>query len=401
MDWAQKDAVARKLTQPRIPKYRNIILFIVDALRADHLSIYGYNRPVDPFLSSLMASGRAERVQTAFSNGTESLGGILSTLTSKNVRDISPLNYTLPDLLFENGFRTTLFLSGGHDWYGLKKAEAHSPSLIRDGYDNPGPNGSADDKLLLENAESLPPDDGGRHFFYFHLMSVHQAGYFDEKYRKYAPSQNFIRFEFDPGYNHSPRDDGEFVNMYDDRILQADDIIRQVMECLKKKGYLNNSLGVVTADHGQLLGEHGKLGHGPNPYYGDLRIPMIFFSSAPLPALGGKDFGLQMDLSPTLVDLAGLEIPFSWQGHSLLTQRPPGWSVHRAGVIRPRCEGAVVYHSAHSLLKYSRSLTPGEDPDEMFFDLKKDPQEKSNLIYSLSAPRLQEIRRIADKLLQP
>ena len=149
-------------------------------------------------------------------------------------------------------------------------------------------------------------------------MSVHQFGYLGQKHFIYQPMLNFISpgFRSPSPQNHGPID--ELVNMYDDRILQLDEIMRKTLEQLGQKGYLKDYLAVFTADHGQLLGDHGKYGHGSFPYLNAIHIPVIFFGSNPIPPFPQSHFCVQIDIAPSLSDLAGLPTPPVWQGQSLL-----------------------------------------------------------------------------------
>ena len=127
-------------------------------------------------------------------------------------------------------------------------------------------------------------------------------------------------------------------------------------------------------------GEKAKYGHGHFADIEAMRIPMIFFGSKPLPAFPQTRFGVQIDIPPTLVDLAGLEIPASWQGQSLLRPRENPWSSHLSPYSHLGQEGAVVYYSADKILKYSRTLEGFEGKPGELYDLEKDPQESANLV---------------------
>ena len=174
--WAQQDRNVEKSIKRYSPKVHNIFLFVVDALRADHLPFYGYQRPLTPFLSRFLPTANPLQIQLALSNGLETTTGLLCLLTSKEPIAMSHLNYTLPDFMADQGFRVSLILAGDHHWYIDQKAFGRKIDFIYDGSVHPGPSGIFDDELVPEEVANLNPDDGGYHFFYIHLISVHQLG---------------------------------------------------------------------------------------------------------------------------------------------------------------------------------------------------------------------------------
>ena len=98
----------------------NIILVIVDSLRADHMQVYGYERRTTPFLSQLVSSGRMKKVEMAFSTCSESFCGITSTLAGREFRDISARTFQLQDTLRDEGYQTWFLLSGSHKIQGFE-----------------------------------------------------------------------------------------------------------------------------------------------------------------------------------------------------------------------------------------------------------------------------------------
>ena len=391
-----EDEKAKLSTRRQKPGVHNLFLFVVDALRADHLPFYGYVRPVTPYLSSFFPSAHGRQVDLALSNGLETTTGILSLLTSKEPMDVSYLDYSLPDFLAREGFKASFILSGDQHWYNLNKYY-NSAGYFVDGTLRPGPHGTNDDELVLNEINRLTPDDGGYHFFYIHLMSVHQFGYLQEKYFRYKPLLNFFGPEFRAHPTESPGETQALINMYDDRILQMDDLMKKILSLLRQKGYLRDYLGVFTADHGQLLGDHGKFGHGTYLLLGGIHIPLVFFGSNPLPPFPESRFCVQMDIAPTLSSLAKLEYPSIWQGQSLLKPRANPWSYHFSLLHRPGVEGAVVYYRPGQILKYSKILRMNhlDTSGEKLYDLEQDPLEKTDLMGKIGPNLLSEIRQQA------
>jgi glucan phosphoethanolaminetransferase (alkaline phosphatase superfamily) len=352
--WAEKDALERVASKRQKAKVRNVFLIIVDALRADRLE-EGYGRRLTPFMDELVKRYNGRRVPAAFSNAFETKGGVHSILTSKEVPDISHMNYTLPDFMAGQGAHTWLFLSGDNHWYSTKSSYGRCIEVFKDGTTDPGPNGIGDDEMLIREAAAMPNDDGSSHFVYFHLMSAHCTGYFQERFLKYVPVKNEADFLFNSTKAWSREDIKRLNNSYDDRVLQVDDILRRLFETLQKKGYLDDFVGVITADHGEYLGEGGHFNHANFrgiPEIVGVHIPMIFLASRPIPDRVEKYSGFQIDIAPTLVQMAGLQPPATWNGCSLLLKRQPRWLVQMFSRRGDDTADTLLYDSGKSVWKY-------------------------------------------------
>ncbi len=394
---AEEEQVAAQSLPRQNPRARNVILFVVDALRADHLTYYGYPKPDNPYLSSLAGLPYFQKIEWVLSNGSESATGQMSIMSSKEPKDISHLVYSLSDSLSDNGYRAIHFYSGDSVWCNFDKSFGKKLDVFINGTKHPGPNGINDDRMLVDLTNGLKPDDGGRHFLCYHLMSVHETGYLQNAYLKYQPVINLASYFFHPNSPGFADEKQGAINMYDDRILQFDAIIGQIMEILSQKGYLKDYVGAFTADHGQRLGERGHFGHGRFVTRPILRVPLLFFGSKPFPPLAQPHFATLWDVAPTLLDLAGLAVPPFWQGQSLLKKRTEFWTYHFSPSTREGNTGAVVYYDQGKILKYSRPLVmktnlPGL---EAVYDLNSDPDEKNDLIQTLDPALLQQMRRQA------
>src|SRR5262249_16939502 len=111
---------------------KNVILVIVDSLRADHTSLYGYGRPTTPFLGNFAGTGRAKVVQLALSTCSETNCGVLSTMTSRPAQHLIPTSFSLANLLHDQGYVVYQILSGNHDWRGLRQAYGFEQDLYFD-----------------------------------------------------------------------------------------------------------------------------------------------------------------------------------------------------------------------------------------------------------------------------
>ncbi len=115
----------------------------------------------------------------------------------------------------------------------------------------------------------------------------------------------------------SPEDWRYLRDLYDACVASVDAELGRLLEGLARRGLLETTLVVVTSDHGEEFGEHGGSGHGYTLFDENLRVPLILAH----PALAARRIPEQVrlvDLAPTLVELAGLSAPPTWQGQSLV-----------------------------------------------------------------------------------
>lgn len=292
----------------------NVILIICDALRADHLSNYGYFRPTSPFLDELVAAENTLAHHRFFSNTSASYTGITGILGSKD--RITLHSFMLQEVLKKQGYHTRFYLSGNFlKFYGLSEALNSSVDEYYDGnihvnHDATDKFSMADDsQIVIEKLRNLPSWNGTPEFFYLHYMSTHQIGKADEQFNAYLPRN----------YSLVNRDPSTFVNDYDNRIMQLDSYLQQSLEVLAEKGYLKDAVVLITADHGQSLLENEHLFHSSSTEMSETYIPLIItsYGGSTLPGQAILTINDQMDIAPTLLDLLDLPKPTSWQGTSI------------------------------------------------------------------------------------
>ena len=369
---AERDAVLQASYPRHIAgaRHTNVILIIVDSLRADHMQVYGYDRNTTPFLSRLVASGRMKKVERAFSTCSESFCGITSTLAGREFRDISPRTFQLQDVLTDEGYQPWFLLSGNHTaWNGLTQFYHAPDGRLFDGSQTLRYTVD-DDRLVLEGFERVPlasPEHPA--FFYVHLMSTHYLGV------QFAESHVFTRAgdTVDPGDEpYAILDQLQKRDRYDDKVLQADGVIHQLFDALSAKHYLDDAIVVVTADHGEGLGER-HWAHGWHLYNEDIRIPMLIYDVRAL-KLRDLSFATQVDIAPTILDRLGLPIPESWEGASLLNAPRVRFTYHQTYFLPNRF--AVLYREGPALYKFI--ATPDYGQEELY-DLIRDRGETHNL----------------------
>lgn len=394
--YAEEDRRLRA-TYPRVPSFdrKNVILIASDSMRAAHMQVYGYNRPTTPFLSSWAETGRLHKVKACASVACESLCGVLGLLASRDPMHVSKYNFMLQDLLKHEGYKTYFLLA--HDnttWYGYRELIGRNEDLFFDGTMTKRYTVS-DDRLIFEGLEQVPPYDGTPALFFFFLMSTHFAGVKLDEYNVYRPSKvDTSVIESMWLCVNGDYDQTAMVNRYDNGILQADAMIEKIVHALQAKGYFDNSITVVTADHGEALGEHGHYTHSRYLNEEDIGIPILFYD-APGVTYANLEYAWQPDIAVTLLSRLGLPVPASWQGRSLLDPPPDRFTYHctqRNPTLR-----AIIQQTSSKRYKYIVQLPPwGQDqtvPEhEWLFDLTSDRGETRSVLDTAEPQLLSQLR---------
>jgi glucan phosphoethanolaminetransferase (alkaline phosphatase superfamily) len=360
---------------------KNLILIVVDALRPDHMGVYGYQRNTTPNIAKLADSGSARVVRNVRASCGESSCGLLSLASSKFVHQLSNKPFTLQQVLQRHGYRIQMILGGDHtSFYGLKElyGEVDSyfdGSMARGYYVN-------DDQLVLDHVERLPAWDGKPVMMQFHLMSTHVMGKRHDRFAKYVPYENYIL----PA-SRSARNSEKLVNFYDNGVVQADAVIHEVLSSLQSKGYLKDALVVITADHGEALGEHGLYAHANSVREEALRIPLIFVSYGYQSSnrIGSRTASSQVDIAPTILAEFGFPIPSTWSGGPMQSAQGSSYSYFQEG----QAAGVIDHRDPENVWKYWFDAQSGI---EYAYNLARDPGEKDNVIDQVSAQLKREWR---------
>src|SRR5690606_22898659 len=98
------------------------------------------------------------------------------------------------------------------------------------------------------------------------------------------------------------------INFYDNGVFQFDYYVGEVLDQLKSKGYLENALVVITADHGEALGDHGEFGHAKGVWFPVQHVPLIMlrFGYEPPSAIEQPAMASQIDIAPTILHELGM-----------------------------------------------------------------------------------------------
>ena len=309
----------------------NILLISIDSLRADHLSSYGYPRKTSPNIDVVAAQGALFKIVVAPSTWT--LPTHLSMLTSlapeehgvvKDKMRLSEKAVLLQEVLWRSGYTTAGFVAGpyldakygfskGFDYYDDFSAIKSREKLSHRGITSPK-------SYRIFNRWLTRWDRKGRRrpfFVFLHMWDVHfdyapPAPYdtmFDPDYKGDITSDDFIdNPRIRPNMN--PRDLEHIIALYDGEIRFTDMWLGKVFDRLKELGVWDNTIIVITSDHGDEFFEHGMKGHRANLYGTTTLVPLIIRYPPQVPA--GKVVERQVrliDIPPTILTLAGLTPP--------------------------------------------------------------------------------------------
>ncbi len=157
------------------------------------------------------------------------------------------------------------------------------------------------------------------------------------------------------------------------KITFIDDQIGRIIKAVKEKGFEDNTIFIFTTDHGEMLGEHNMLYKGAYHFDELLHTPFIFYSKSHFKACEILSLTQTLDLMPTILDLAGVDIPPQVQGESMLPLLKGEIANGHESIL---CE----HHNTNTLITKEWKISVRIDGDTgMLFNRKKDPNEQKNL----------------------
>lgn len=375
---------------PPSPPVRGVLVFLVDTLRPDHLGLYGYERPTSPHIDRLGAEGAV--FETCIAQApwtTPSIASLLSGLrpgamglgSFKDPGRVGDAVVTLAERLRAAGWRTHAVTEGG---------SAKAEFGFDQGFEQFDDRGGYLDRTLSKAQEwlsSLRPDEP--FFLFVHTYKVHS-------YNPRGPFRERFAVPYDGSLLPEPAKLGPFLqdgshleqvrrfgeaewrrvrSLYDGAIAETDAAIGRLVGDLERLGRLDETLFVVTSDHGEELGEHGRSGHGYQPYEESIRVPLVLRHPS-LRAARIQEPVRLLDLAPTIAELAGVRPWEEWQGRSLVALLEGGAS----GETPPASIECA--HGGWKALRTRRwKLVADPHPRRLqLFDLLEDPAERTNRV---------------------
>jgi Flp pilus assembly protein TadD len=342
----------------------NLLLITIDTLRADRLGCYGSTRGLTPTLDRLASEGI--RFDLALAHAPLTLPSHASILTGKTplrhgVHDngtfrLADAHQTLATVLGAAGYRTAAFvgsfvldarfgLNRGFDLYDDYYGERRAPRGF-DVVERPAEEVVAPGEKWIRNTPSP-------WFAWLHLWDPHTP---------YRP----------PGVEASS-------GPYDAEVAYVDRTLGAFLDRLGKAGALEKTLVLVTADHGESLGDHGEKTHGTFAYNATLKVPWLIWAGDAIEPRRFSSMVRHVDLMPTALDLLGVPPPAGLEGLSLL----PFVGSEKGYPRLPSYFEALNTHYARNWAPLRGVVLEGlkfiDLPIPELYDLGLDPNEAKNL----------------------
>jgi len=337
---------------------RRFVLVAVDTLRADRMSLYGYDRPTTPAIERHARTGLV--FDACYSQGTNTAVAFSAMQTSASRGDLfEPDRERLFVRLKRAGYATAQINAVREDiWLRAKSSSRAYRRVILDGIDEfPHELGEEfwdADKVTdaaIAYLSSLPPD---------------------------APSATWVHY-FDP---HTPRrkmapfDYGDTASdKYDTEVAFSDREVGRLLDWMASSGFLKDTIVILVADHGEAFLEHGMDFHGNRPYQEQVHIPLVVWAPGLAPGRTSSPASI-VDIAPTVLESLG-QPPFArMEGQTLLAPIPadrPIFSETPLNIVDgPFFAFAVTRNGWRLIYDVVGNTTE-------LYDLERDPTELHNL----------------------
>lgn len=394
------------------PAPPDILIVVIDALRADHVGAYGERAELTPFLNDF--ASRAHVFHRAYAPCSWTMPSVASLFTSRYQSQHGSIAFgsvlgdaevTLAEILKERryataGFSANILVRPGVGFgQGFDSFEVYFDASGKERAERINREALSWLDRLRAGAPPRPPL-----FLYLHYMEPHEplippADALEqiaarhqrsaaERGQTAALMAKWIPLERIPAIALPLVHD-----LYEAEVLAADAQLQALFAALDARGLLANTIVAVTADHGEEFYDHGRIGHGRTLYEEVLRVPLLVRLPGQSARVDVQDVVSLVDLAPTLLDLARIPRPASFEGHSLrrsLRESAPGRyldAVRR--LFRPAPEGSAYAELIaldrdekgrgkphdRAIIAGSRKLIHRVDGEPEGYDLRSDPGE--------------------------
>jgi arylsulfatase A-like enzyme len=335
----------------------NVLLVVMESVGARRLGLYGAPYDDTPNLVRLASHALVfNHIYVSKPNTSSAMAALFRSvypeLDLQNIpRRLPTLTIEgLPTVLARHGYRTAFIHSGAldYDQEGAFLSASGFEQIISENRDYDSPR----DAELLKRTQSWLSANHSKPFF----LTI----WTQDTHHPYLVQHDHDYHVGDPS-----------LNRYLNSIRSTDDLIGQLAQLLKQLNLSDNTLLVVTGDHGEAFGEHGQRVHGFTVYDEEVRIPLIIvnprlFSHRETFNIPGR----QIDIAPTLLAILNHEIPAQWQGAGLFDRHRPR-RIYLFAADDNFCLGII-----DGPLKYIYDFTSGHTE---LYSLSDDPYEQRTL----------------------
>jgi arylsulfatase A-like enzyme len=334
----------------------NVVLFVMESVGAKRLQLNGAPYEDSPIMMKLSHHGIVfTNAYVAQPFTSSAMAGLFTSLYPDHdwltiPRKMPTIRVPgLAAILNSHGYRTAFVHSGALDYDGqLEFLEHH-------GFDD----------VIAQPSDDDRPRDG-------ELVPA-AVNWINQDHRKpfflTIWTQDTHNPYLSPSSRHYTAD--WLMNRYLNSVNWTDQVLGRLMYALERMGFADDTLVVITGDHGEALGEHGQAVHNFSVYNEEVRIPLMIVNRKLIPhELTVAGIARQIDIAPTVLDLLGYDQPASWQGTSLFAPARPTRAYlfssggnFNLGLV----EGDYVYVN-----EYSRNR-------QELYNVRKDPEEKYDI----------------------
>ncbi len=423
--WVKERMALAQLPAAR-PGSPNILVIVVDTLRADHLSAYGYGRPTSPNIDRVAQQGVL--FENAFSTSSWTLPSHASLLTGRyphehgaEVDYFNSLYPTVAEALRDRGYRTAAF-SANQTWFTVPRGFGpgflhfedffHSVAdmvartlygrkteqfvLVPLGYED-YPGRKRAEEVTRETLRWIERDTGRPFFAFLNYFDLHDPYLPPQPYRsRFSRTKNpggiinTLHSRYYPKL--TPEQLQDEMDAYDGAIAYVDAHIGRLLSGLEQRGLAANTLVVITSDHGESFGEHGLLTHVNSLYREVIHVPLVFYWPGHLPTSLRLSLSIgNVSLPATLMELLGSGDQTTFPGPSLAQlwtsrDRHPAWPYLLAELSQFRYEevkkNPAYYGTMKSLLNPQWHYIQHERFGPALYNWRQDPAEMQDLAHT-------------------
>jgi arylsulfatase A-like enzyme len=381
-------------------KRPNVLIYLLDTVRADHLGCYGYERDTSPSIDRVAEEGVVfERVIAQASWTKPSTASLLTSLypsrhgaINKPTDKLPEAAVTLAEVFKEAGYSTAGVIAMGWVDESFGFGQGFDTYVYPNGMEKIPKNGRKlfDADEINELVFEWLDENGDNEFFmYIHSIDPHDPYSAPGEYRDmFSPgyrgqidgSIEQMRQLEGHGIELAPGDLEHLVALYDGEIAFNDAHVGELIDRLESMGILDNTILVIVSDHGEEFYEHRGYRHGKKLYNELIHLPLVI-RYPKLIESGTRVVALvqSIDMAPTLVELAGLDIPELFQGKSLLPLINQEVSeLNQMAYSEEDYEGSTYVMDSVIRPPYKLIHYPKAGVSELF-NLQADPMEQYNL----------------------
>ncbi|HHX40094.1 MAG TPA: sulfatase-like hydrolase/transferase [Armatimonadetes bacterium] len=380
----------------------NLLILGIDSLSAGHMSCYGYPRLTTPYMDRFASEGVL--FENTFSPHIPTTPGYACMLTGmdcfntqivalRHKGGLRPEVRTLPEILKENGYNTTTVQ---YPFRGFDKVLEYSGW----GGDPGGKMPKAENLNKVAIPELDRMADAPEPFFLFlrhldpHTPYLPPAPYerifyhgneYDPENKSMEPVMAFKPFcDYFASWLPGPVTDKDYViAQYDGAVAYMDAAIQSIFTALEAKGILDDTVVVITADHGETLYEHECWFDHHGTYDNVLHVPLIIRYPARVPAgLRLAGYNQNWDITPTILELLDIQVSdYQFDGRSLMDMVRGETPHHDTEFYFTEC----TWMRKHGWRTPEWKLILALEPDFHFkppvelYNLLDDPEENNNL----------------------